>query len=109
MTEIAKEIVKLTIERAEMCHSGIPCAVCMVDKFNKEFNIKAANCNAIYMVMKLLGCNKYSAEYYLDQCDKLEEICHENKGRCLSCKFHKETEGINCLCYIIGNDLLREV
>ena len=67
------------------------------------------NCDAIYMVIKLLGYNEHSAEYCMNQYNRLKKICDKNNERCLTCKFHKETEGINCLCYIIGRDLLREV
>ena len=111
MTDIGEEITKLILERAEMCYNNTPCEECGIDKFREDFNIKekSMNCDAVYIVMKLLGCNEYSAEYYMDQCHRLEKICHENDGRCFTCKFPKETEGINCLCYIIGNDLLREI
>ena len=111
MTEIGEEITKLILERADMCYSNTPCDKCKIDKFREDFNIKekSMNCSAVYIVMKLLGCNEYSAEYYMNQRHHLEKICHENKGRCLTCKFSKETEGINCLCYMIGQDLLREV
>lgn len=111
MTDIGEEITKLILEGAEMCHNCTPCNKCGIDKFREDFNIKekSMNCGAVYIVMKLLGCNEYSAEYYMNQRYHLEKICHENKGRCLTCKFSKETEGINCLCYIIGNDLLREI
>ena len=111
MTDIGEEITKLIIEGAEMCHNCTPCNKCGIDKFREDFDIKekSMNCGAVYIVMKLLGCNEYSAEYYMNQRHHLEKICHENKGKCLTCKFGKETEGINCLCYIIGNDLLREI
>ena len=111
MTDIGEEITKLILERAEMCYNNTPCEECGIDKFREDFNIKekSMNCSAIYIVMKLLGCNEYSAEYYMDQCHRLEKICHENDGRCFRCKFRNGTEGINCLCYIIGNDLVREI
>ena len=111
MTDTGEEITKLIIEGAEMCHNCTPCNKCGIDKFREDFNIKekSMNCGAVYIVMKLLGCNEYSAEYYMDQRHRLEKICHENDGRCFRCKFRNGTEGINCLCYIIGKDLLRDV
>lgn len=111
MTDTGKEIVKLIKEGAEMCQNCTPCKKCEINKFRKNFNIKEKqmNCGAVYIVMKLLGCNEYSAEYYMNQRYHLKKICHENNESCLTCKFRNETEGINCLCYIIGNDLLREI
>ena len=111
MTDIGKEITKLIKEGAEICQNCTPCKECEIDKFRENFNIKEKqmNCGAVYIVMKLLGCNEYSAEYYKDQRHRLKKICHENDGRCFRCKFRNGTEGINCLCYIIGKDLLRDV
>ena len=82
---------------------------CEIIKFKEDFGLKSVNCDAVYMVIKLLGYNKHSAEYYMDQRYRLDEICDENNRKCSTCKFREETEGINCLCYIIGNDLLRDV
>ena len=109
MTDIGKEIVKLIKEREEMCYNGILCDECEIIKFKEDFGLKSVNCDAVYMVIKLLGYNKHSAEYYMDQRYRLDEICDENDRKCHTCKFREETEGINCLCYIIGNDLLRDV
>ena len=109
MTDIGKEIAKLIKERAEMCYSGILCDECEIIKFKEDFGLKSVNCDAVYMVIKLLGHNKHSAEYYMDQRYRLDEICDENDRKCHTCKFREETEVINCLCYIIGNDLLRDV
>ena len=111
MTDIGEEITKLILERAEMCYNKTPCEECGINKFREDFNIKekSMNCGAVYIVMKLLGCNEYSAEYYMNQRYRLDEICDENDRKCHTCKFREETEGINCLCYIIGNDLLRDL
>ena len=115
MDEDIKLLEDLYEEMNEFCniHSYNSCRGCYIQELERKYGLsdKDVYCSALYIVIKLLGDNQDSINYYLDNVAKLEKTCEDEMNRdCYNCKYNASLHTrIPCYGYIIGMNLLREI
>ena len=102
------EMSKLCAERdLDLCRN------CYVDIVRRAYGLSAEDvyCSAFYIVMKLLGENQDSIDYYMDSITKIRKTCKDEMNRdCYNCKYNASLHTrIPCYGYIIGMALLKEI
>ena len=117
MDDDLKILESLHEEISESCniHSYNSCRGCYIEELRKKYGLSDEDvfCSTLYIVIKLLGENQESIDYYMDNINKIIKTCKDEMTEdCHNCKygksFHTETE-IPCYSYVIGMALLKEV
>ena len=88
------------------------CKNCYIDIIRRAYGLNAEDvyCSAFYIVLKLLGENQDSIDYYMDNITKLKKTCAEKKESCHECKYGASFNAeMPCYSYTIGMALLKEV
>ena len=103
----------------EMCgfcniHSySSTCEGCYIQELRVKYGLDDEDtyCSALYIVVKLLGDNKDSIDYYMDNIIKLRKTCFDEMGEhCFDCKYNDSLKAVvPCYGYTIGMSLLKEV
>ena len=107
LESLNKEICKICDEH---CY-GL-CENCHIDKIRRKYGLSDEDiyCSAFYIVLKLLGENQDSMDYYMDNITKLKKTCAEKKESCHECKYGASFNAeMPCYSYTIGMALLKEV
>ena len=89
------------------------CKGCYIQKKKKKYGLddNGIYCTALYVVVKLLGDNKNSIDYYMNNIAKLRETCiNDMEENCFNCKYNDSLKSVlPCYGYTIGMNLLREI
>ena len=100
MDEDIKLLEDLYEEMNEFCniHSYNLCRGCYIEELRRKYGLSSEDiyCSALYIVIKLLGDNQDSINYYMEDC--------------YNCKYNDCLRSvIPCYGYTIGMNLLKEI
>ena len=111
MDEDIKLLEDLYEEMCSFCNSS--CERCYIQELGKKYNIddKDIYCSALYIIIKLLGDNEDSINYYMNNISKIKKTCFDEMGEhCFDCKYNDCLKSVMpCYGYTIGMALLREI
>ena len=115
MDEDIKLLEDLYEEMNEFCniHSYNSCRGCYIQELERKYGLSDEDiyCSALYIVIKLLGDNQDSINYYMDSINKIIKTCKDEMTEdCYNCKYNDCLRSvIPCYGYTIGMNLLREI
>ena len=115
MDEDIKLLEDLYEEMNGFCniHSYNSCKGCYIQELRKKYNLddNGIYCSALYIVIKLLGDNKDSIDYYMNNINKLKKTCiNDMEENCYDCIYNDSLKSVlPCYGYTIGMNLLREI
>ena len=115
MDDDLKLLESLHEEISESCniHSYNSCRGCYIEELRKKYGLSDEDvfCSALYIVVKLLGDNKDSIDYYMNNINKLKKTCiNDMEENCYDCIYNDSLRSVlPCYGYTIGMNLLREI